>query len=462
MLSLDDVSTSTPQVASVSDYTTPSELPRSPTDPSCAVVTVAKDAFYLDRYCYRLGPWFDLFDVKKHFSLVLPHLSLSHPLLHLSLLACAAKQYYLSNLGESADTALLYYDQALRMLTVSLSEASECSSPAVLVSCVLLATCEMIGDCYQNWYLHVEGCYSLLTTHGWHGCCGGIPEACFWVYCRMDILSSLATAKPTQLDTTLWLPSEDALAPTSESDDWSADAWANYSVLLIAQVHNFLCKVRGEVFYKLPPSLLEEWKRLNDRVDAHERRQPLQFKPLTVLDVHTHENPGGALFPCVRYNCESACTANQLMDLAHLLLILARPESSRRDRAARFEAEANAFMTYVRRVVANSINNRHELNWVCAVQPLSSAGLGLTEWTERKALLKCLKDIHLLTGWNTRENIKGLLAWWGWAAPLDERGQSWEDMHQGIGPYASAGEWMLRMYDAGVIMAARRREGQSR
>lgn len=77
-------------------------------------------------------------------------------------------------------------------------------------------------------------------------------------------------------------------------------------------------------------------------------------------------------------------------------------------------------------------------------------------------MLKCLKNIHLQTGWNTKENIKGLLTWWGWCAPLDERGHSWEDVHWEIGLYASAGEWMLRMYDAGVIIAARWKEGQSR
>ena len=458
VLSHDDISPTTQHFAS---DLTPSPKPHIfQNEPSCVPVTLAKDAFYLDRYCYILGPWFDLFDVKRQFSLVVPHLSLSHALLHLSVLACAAKQYYLTHLIQPAGTALLYYDRALRMLTASLNEVSRSSSPAVFASCILLAECEMIGDSYQDWHLHLEGTYSLISTHGWNGCSGGLPEACFWIYCRMDVLSSLASAKLTHLDTSLWLPSSDALAPQDGLDGWSVDAWSNYTVLLLAQIHNQLCKVRSEEPYNPPSSLFEEWNALQERIDTHERRQPLQFRPLAVLD--TYEDNNQNPFPCVRYLNETICSATQLFDLAHLLLILARPERSRHDRVARFATEANIFMAYVKRVIANSINNRHEINWVCAVQLLSSAGLALTEWTERKALLKCLNDVHVQTGWNTKDNINGLLAWWGWAAPLNERGQTWNDVHQEIGPYASAGEWMLRMYDAGVIMAAARREGQSR
>ena len=386
-------------------------------------------------------------------------MSLSYPVLHLSALACAAKQYYLTHLAQRADTALLYYDRALRILTESLHQVSLSASPAILASCILLAECEMIGNSYQDWHLHIEGTYSLIRTHGWHGCSGGLEEACFWIYCRMDVLSSLATAKPTNLDTSRWIPSNNALAPRDGSDDWNVDAWSNYTVLLLARIHNLLCKVRGEEPYDPPSSLFEEWNVLQESIDIHERRQPLQFRPLAVLDSYkdNKENP----FPCVHYSSEPVCSATQLFDLAQLLLILARPERSRQDRMARFAARANLFMDYAKRVIANSISNRHEVSWVCAVQLLSSAGLALSEWSERKALLQCLKDIHLQSGWTTQENINGLLAWWGWAAPLKDRGQTWQDVHKEIGPYQSPGEWMLSMYDAGVMMAAARRKRQS-
>lgn len=398
--------------------------------------------------------------MKKQFTFSVPHLSLSHPLLHLSLLACAAKQYYLSHLTQSADASLLYYDRALGLMTESLNDVSESASAQVLVSCVLLAECEMMGDCYQNWHLHIEGIYSLITTHGWNGCSGGLPQACFWVYCRMDLLSSLAAAKPTHLDPSLWLPYDDALAPVDGSDEWSIGAWSNYAVLLLAQIHNHLCAVRASDPHEPRESLFEEWHVLQKKTEAHERRQPLQFKPLIVLD--SSDDKRDSPFPCVRYLNEAVSAANQLFDLARLLLILARPTRSRSDRMSHYAASDSAFLTYVKSAVSNSINNRHNLNWVCAVQLLTSAGMSLTGWRKRMALLRCLKDIHVQTGWNTRENIEALLTWWGWAAPLNERGQTWSDVSEEIGPQGSTGEWMMRMYDAGVILEAARRDGRTR
>lgn len=277
----------------------------------------------------------------------------------------------------------------------------------------------------------------------------------------MDVLSSLATAEPSRLDTALWLPSDDAMAPSEDSEGWTVDAWSNYTIFLLAEIHNFLCKVRKEEPYSPLGPLMENWTTLRERLEAHGNQQPLQFKPLAVLETYEDNTDTENPFPTVRYLSEAVTLGTQLFGVAHLLLTLARPEQSRHDRVERFNTEANVFLTHVKRVVANSIHNRHPINWVGAPQLLSVAGLALSDWAERKALLQCLKDLHVQTGWNTRDNIRGLLSWWGWAAPLNERSQSWSDVRQEIGPYASVGEWILRMYDTGVIMEAARRERQN-
>jgi hypothetical protein len=63
------------------------------------------DLFYLDKYCHVIGPWFDLFDQERNFSLVVPHLSLENPLLQLSSLACASRQHHLTS-SSGVDTTL--------------------------------------------------------------------------------------------------------------------------------------------------------------------------------------------------------------------------------------------------------------------------------------------------------------------------------------------------------------------
>lgn len=267
----------------------------------------------------------------------------------------------------------------------------------------------------------------------------------------MDILSSLGTAEPTRLCTGSWLPADDSLAPRDGSTAWTVDSWSNYTVLLLARAENLLCRCRKASNQIPSQSLVDDWNALRYRIETHERRQPWQFRPLCFLeaDPESEENP----FPVVRYPSEAISASTQLFDLTRFLAILARPERNRRERAARFESESKILMTYVRRVVGNSVVNRREVNWVCAVHLLSSAGLALVPWRERKALIRCLDDIHILTGWNTLENMNGLLDRWGWSEPLRDLGQTWKDVKCEIGPYATPAEWLMSTFDNGTLVS---------
>ena len=396
-------------------------------------IDLNSDLFYLDRHCHVIGPWFDLFDQERNFSLVVPHLSLENRLLHLSSLACASRQHHLVS-SSNVDTTLTYYDDALKLLTFSLREESTSSSAAVFASCLFLAHCEMIGASTQDWHLHISGTYTLIRTHGWHGSSGGLGQACFWIYCRMDLLSSLSTGEKTRLDTSLWL-----LDPSSIPEVWTVDGWANRAVFILAQVHNFLCKIRQTSTFN--SYLFAEWQALSNSIDLHEQNQPSIFRPLVTLPP-SRDNP----FPSSLYINEAVSAALQLFDLARLFLILSRPERSLAERTARFKAQGAIATIYVDRIIASSIINRHDVNWATAVQLLSSAGHALVGWRKRKALLGCLMDIQSRTGWNTRNNIIGLLEWWGWPSVLHESGLSWSNVAEEIGQESSPGQALMKMF----------------
>ncbi|KAL1964357.1 hypothetical protein VTN77DRAFT_7042 [Rasamsonia byssochlamydoides] len=410
-----------------------------PSFPLIHPITSPADAFFMNRYCTVIGPWFDLFDVRRRrFSLEVPHLALQNRLLLLSAMACAARQHHLTS-SQPVKTALTYYDEALQLLGSSLKDFSRSSSAAVFASCLLLAHCEMIGASTRDWHLHLSGALSLVTTYGWHRCTDGLGQACLWIYYRMDILSSLATAESTRLQTNLW-------DTTGDGVRWTIESWSNHAVLLLAEVHNLLCDVReGNGSFA---TLLERWQKLGSRIEQHEQSQPLEFQPLAVLDAEPTSNEQNP-FPSVLYINEAVSAAMQTFDLARLLHILARPERSHQERAARLvrngEIQAEIFVV---RVIANSIANRGAINWVNAVQLLHTAGMALVGWLRRKALLRCLEDIQAETGWNTRHNIDALLEWWGWAAPLRQRGQTWREVHEEIGPRQRIGDFLLRMFES--------------
>jgi hypothetical protein len=252
----------------------------------------------------------------------------------------------------------------------------------------------------------------------------------------MDILSSLATGERTRLDTTHWLLNPD----TIDGTPWAVCSWANHAVLILAEVNNFLCHVRdSQVFTE---ALFARWQALWARVESHEQRQPSLFRPLATT-VATSANP----FPSTLYINESVSAAMQIFDLARLLLLLARPERTRSERIARFANQGEIASVYIDRIVANSITNRHQINWATAVQLLSSAGHALVGWRKRKALLKCLDDIKANTGWNTAENMRKLIQWWGWEDPLTKNGLEWTDVNAEIGPEIGTGEALMMMFE---------------
>jgi hypothetical protein len=257
----------------------------------------------------------------------------------------------------------------------------------------------------------------------------------------MDILSSLVTGDSTRLDTSLWMR-DDFTIPTS-NHPWTIDTWSNNAVLILAKIHHFFCLVRQDQAFT--PTLFTQWQSLTSCVEAHEQHKPHFFQPLATLPIDP--TSAGNPFSSILYVREAVSAAMQMFDLARLFLIVARPEHTRQERAARFEAQGEIASIYIHRIIANSVVDRHDINWANAVQLLSSAGCALVGWKARKALIRCLEDIRQNTGWNTRDNVKKLLDWWGWTVQLRERGVRWMDVEEEIGCEMRAGEALMRMFE---------------
>ena len=401
-------------------------------------VTDPTNAFFFDRYCNYIGPWFDMFDSQKHWSHVVPHLSLSNKSLYLSILASTSKQHYLVSPQRMA-TALAYYNDALKELTLALENVSESDSAAIFASCLLIGYCEMLDARNEDWHTHLSGAFSLSSAQGWHGCSGGLAQSCFWVYCRMDVLASLATVEPVRLDTSIWLPESATLAPQDPCAEWHPDSWSNNVVLLLAQVHNLLCEVRRSP-YSPADHLLHQWHSLQASINLHERNRPREFQPLIILPANTddYDNP----FETIRFVSARACAATQMLDLAHLLLILAYPDTTHLARAARLSSHSitTRAMALSRKVVANSVINRLTIAWVNAVQLLHSAGMVLVGKKYRSALIRVLADIRKETGWNTQEDMDVLEEWWS------RNGRR----RLGDGELHEVGECLLRVFEVGM------------
>ena len=367
-------------------------------------------AFFMERYCNIIGPWFDMFDTTKRWSHTVPHLALSNRSLLQSIIASCAKQHSLVY-HERTVSALDHYNSALKELSAALGDPTVKNSAAVFASCLLIGYCEMIDARSLDWHTHLSGTASLCTTQGWHGLSGGVAQSCFWVYCRMDLLASIARSGHTLLPTPSWLPTEASLSLHDQGQILGLDSWCNQVVLLLAQTHNLLCEV-GQSSYnpEILQNLLTHWSRLSTTISAHESHRPSAFYPVIELPPLSPVSP----FKRVIYVSPTAAAAIQMLDLTNLFSILAFPDPTAEARAARLRSRSITVKTLdlSRRIVANSINNRHTIAWANAVQLLSSAGIFIVGGDERAALLQVLGDIKAETGWSTEGHVVGLKAWW--------------------------------------------------
>ena len=379
----------------------------APIDPP---ITDSADAFYFTRYCNLIGPWFDMFDTQRQWTHMVPHLSLSNRLLFRSIVASCAKQHGLVS-GGSPVVALDYYNHALKELAVALGSPACTGTAALFASCLLIGYCEMIDAKSVDWHTHLSGAFSLCSSHGFHGRCGGFAQSCFWVYCRMDLLASIARSEHTLLNTSSWLPTDAELGPSIFDQEWEHDSWCNQVVLILAQTHNLLCDVSGSSYSSSKqPALEQRWRTMSASIDIHETSRPVSFRPISHLPAADPDKS----FESIVYVSAAAAAATQMLDLARLLLVLAFPDQSSARKVARLTSDAVAThaLSLSRKIVGNSIDNRQTIAWANAVQLLACAGLLLVAFNDRMALLKVLEDIKMDTGWSTHGHVEALRNWW--------------------------------------------------
>ena len=369
-------------------------------------------AFFMERYCNIIGPWFDMFDTTRQWSHTVSHLALSNKSLLQSIIASCAKQHSLVY-HESTVSALDYYNSALKELSAALGDPAVKESAAVFASCLLIGYCEMIDARSLDWHTHLSGTSTLCTTQGWHGSSGGVAQSCFWVYCRMDLLASIARSEHTLLPTSSWLGTGASVYSYDDGQTFEPDSWCNRVVLLLAETHNLLCDV-GKSSYKPKllhgPAISGRWNRMSSIVSIHESHRPATFYPVIELPPLSAASP----FKRTIYVSPAAAAATQMLDLAELFLILAFSDLSHEARIARLSSRSITVkaLDLSRRIIANSISNRHTIAWANAVQLLSTAGLCIVGCDERAALVQVLGDIKAETGWSTEGHVVGLKAWW--------------------------------------------------
>ncbi|KAK6513519.1 hypothetical protein TWF281_005142 [Arthrobotrys megalospora] len=367
--------------------------------PSITELEPQREYILWRNYVDEVAPWLDKFDNQRRFQLELPILAKTSPQLRYSILALSARQLERFDNSQSYSESLTLYQEAIHQLLPNLQD----KDTSVIASCVVLCVLEMMSCNPKEWRRHLDGCASLMQSVGINGFSGGIGQALFWCFARMDVCGGLISEEETIIPPTYWASNlglaQDLQIFHDVLNDF--DMYANYAVYLCASVLKVYAnreRLQTGANYKQVWEekfrLLEEWY----------TRRPEQMKPLLVIPAtEVRDSP----FPNILYSNGSAVSGNQLHHTASVIMLQHKPKEVTLPKGTR------SILWHARQICAISQANMHHGSWTNAVQPLWIAGKIMSHPSEHRAILDIYRRIEKLTGWGTKWRIDDLENYWG-------------------------------------------------
>lgn len=378
-----------------------------------AELSVEQEFVLWQNYIQEVASWLDKFDICRHFELVLPVIAKSHPHLRYSILAISARQVELRSQSADYALSLALYQHAIHLLSPLLQERTT----VVLASCVVLCVLEMMSCSPKAWKRHLDGCAALIQALGITGDCGGLEQALFWCFARMDICGGLISSEKTLIPIHKWMSSGDISLDHALIETYTStfDMYANCIVFLCGRVVDLLCRSgkweqrRGHPIQAMDSiSYLHEWSRLFELIERWYHDRSEEMHPLfTIHSPSSSSRP----FPTLFFGNAPATSGNQMYHTAALLMLKHRPLH------VQFARKPHSLLWHARQICAISMSNDYHSCWTNSIQPLWIAGQQMSHSSEHRAILEIYERIERETGFATKWRADDLLEYWG---QLDE------------------------------------------
>ncbi|KAF4438377.1 Zn 2cys6 transcription factor [Fusarium acutatum] len=266
------------------------------------------DLRFFRYYTEIVGPILDLFDQARHFTNVVPHLSLRNSGLLKAILAVAAKHMSLgvkvrqpqshggsSSEGNSsspeettghgqhpeqsqipAHMATQYYYETLQYLSQTLLYPSYAESHEILATAIMISTYEMFDaggtSTSGNWERHLRGAFWIQRSQDNDGeSVDGLRRAVWWAWLRQDIWAAFRAGRPTL---TIWRPKK-------RLEDLDSDELATRMVYICAKCVEFAALDKTSPSQDIQQKI-EHGNRLLQTLETWYRILPCSYKPVMV------------------------------------------------------------------------------------------------------------------------------------------------------------------------------------
>lgn len=191
------------------------------------LITKSEEIILWRNWFDEIAPWLDKFDNARHFQIIIPTMASEDDFLRYSILALSSRQMELKETTQPTDRSLALYQEAIHLLLPQLPTRST----SVIATCVILCVLEMLSCSPKAWRRHLDGCASLMEAVGINGFVGGVEQALFWCFARMDVCGGLISSVKTLIPTSHWASKLDFEADIQlfQSMNDFAD-WANVRI----------------------------------------------------------------------------------------------------------------------------------------------------------------------------------------------------------------------------------------
>jgi hypothetical protein len=371
---------------------------------------------YLQNWVTECAPYLDKFDEDKHFQIHVPFMAQKSPALLYAMLAFSSRHMERRGLtSHGRFDSLELYQESIRLLSPGL----QAKDPNMLVTACILAVFELMSGGSKDWKRHVEGCASLFDFFGVDGFSGGLPQAVFWCYARMELCGAIISdgTETAVLPLARWAPPAPDSLTTSEqfqcyvrdlfhqrSRD-SPDMQANWAIYLCIKV----CDLRfrrtqslelGRADVQDDRPFQQQWQDLWDELQFWLDELPPSMRPISMAE----EGNDKQIFPAMLFPHWAAISSTQIYHTACILMLEMRHDA---------DSQCSA-LWHARQVCGISCASLHPGSLVNSIQPLYIAGKLFSHVDERKQIARLLKTIDHSTGWGALWRLTDLEAEWGY------------------------------------------------
>ena len=272
------------------------------------------EAALLHYYTAHLGRWVDCTDASRQFTLRIPALATTCPVLLEAIMSFAARH------TRDAEAASLAHERCIAMLIVLLGSDQVADDDVLLCAIVILRVFEQLtalgnGSDQER---HLAGCSALLRAC--QGPCvdpsaPGLRDAAFRVYMRQCLYNACINQQTPNVDFSLTL----LPIPSLGSADMlrSETAWANTMTWICATIVHFCFSSDPQDHSTRMP----KWQELNKAVEDWATSRPPSFNPIWQGDGSCDGNP----FPEYYFAADWHVVAFGFYQLASILLIIYKP-----------------------------------------------------------------------------------------------------------------------------------------